>query len=110
MFKINFDEVNESDLNWIIAGIYFGFPECCIQQFLNFDPYSNFGHYFDGTGFVPCDRCKKQNHNFILKNINHYRFCSKTFPEGNLSLDGYNYIPEYNEFREFFIEHLEYNQ
>lgn len=61
---------------WIALGWYFGYPECCIQAFLNMEhlkgPYISDRQLY-GTGYVVCDTCHETKDtrellNFIAEN------------------------------------------
>lgn len=75
---------------YVAAGLFFGFPECCIDGFLN----DNYNHQtkvahpegpYRGTGFVPCIACanmieKRNNWNQFQKKINNNRKSHCVFP------------------------------
>jgi hypothetical protein len=50
---------------WVALGWYFGYPECCIQAFLNpehrqrYKMSNKFSRQLYGTGYVVCDRCNE---------------------------------------------------
>lgn len=77
---------NEDNRWYIIQGIYFGFPECCIIDFCkrscNEWQYTNEQQLVhDHTGFVPCKKCSnkilegKETLESLLKN----RICKIPF-------------------------------
>lgn len=78
------------------AGIYYGFPICCINSFIENEQFETFKKYpkhpFMGTGFVPCLDCAKEsenNHLSFYEKISKNRFCpsslfSKTDSDNNL--------------------------
>lgn len=70
---------------WISNGIYFGYPTCCIAEFIT---EVNSGAYkkrnrrkFNGTGYVPCKACNRQPKAVILMEIEQSRICKTPFPE-----------------------------
>ena len=65
---------------WYNTGVHFGFPECCIEAFLeedyDFPPTS-----FDGTGYRPCKLCSEKEPEELIKYINANRKHPKPFPD-----------------------------
>ena len=76
---------------WEAYGIYFGYPRCCVDNFLrnvmipfwyeNKNLYPS-GRLLDGTGFVPCPKCNKEHtEKSLVALINSKRYCEDPFPE-----------------------------
>ena len=70
---------------WEAYGIYFGYPRCCVDNFLrnvmipfwyeNKNLYPS-GRLLDGTGFVPCPKCNKEHtEKSLVDLINSKRYC-----------------------------------
>jgi hypothetical protein len=52
---------------WKKLGLFCGYPICCIENFIHkHKPYTDYmeGCIFDGTGFIPCPKCKKDVEGF----------------------------------------------
>lgn len=74
------------------VGIYYGYPECCIEFFMKnmFDKekrknaQKNF-KVSEGTGFIPCTNHTKQilKKKITLHDILHNRQCETLFPNGD---------------------------
>lgn len=68
---------------WVINGIYYGFPQCCINEFV-YNCLKNIQikkRKFHGTGYVPCSKCNKKSKKEILKHITAHRKCNTAFPK-----------------------------
>lgn len=76
---------------WEAYGIYFGYPRCCVDNFLrnvmipfwyeNKNLYPD-GRLLDGTGFIPCPECNKEHtEESLTALINSKRHCKDPFPE-----------------------------
>ena len=68
-------------------GVYFGFPDCCIETFIDRRQFEAKEFFADlpstGTGYMPCLCCAKEVHNDWGKfqdKINQNRICPKPFP------------------------------
>ena len=73
-------------------GLFYGYPECCIEAFLTFSHlYSGTeGRPFIGTGFIPCAKCSKEKtEEQLLAEIAKNRIYREAFPE-----DGDNFNDE----------------
>lgn len=49
--------------HWVINGLYFGYPKCCIIHFCTrktWDLSVKQRAVIDGNGFIPCERCSKK--------------------------------------------------
>ena len=66
---------------WRNTGRLFGFPECCIESFLN-DDLPEWSP-FDGTGYRPCKSCVNKNLRVVVEGINSRRTFPKPFPNSN---------------------------
>lgn len=70
---------------WVEWGIYFGFPQCCIDAFVTLS------HMVDpdlenrpliGTGFICCPVCAAtKTSDQLTAEINSQRVCTKPFPD-----------------------------
>jgi len=72
------------------TGIYFGYPQCCIDQFItNFEKRVRVGKAnkkaANGHGFIPCDAHALQiiNKQIKLEDLIHDRVCEMVFPNDN---------------------------
>jgi len=71
---------------WENTGRHFGFPDCCIQAFLDMCsgkrgdlPRTE----FDGTGYRPCDSCAKKDLSKLVSEINSRRLHPNPFPDSS---------------------------
>lgn len=67
------------------AGVWFGFPKCCIEAFEQLKHFSkDIANWpLMGTGFVPCEKCATtKTVEVLLKEIEANRFCPVSFPNG----------------------------
>lgn len=68
---------------WLIRGRYYGYPECCIQSFLNLDHLSDpEPRKLKGTGYVPCKACNKKSEKKLIETIQSMRRALVPFPKG----------------------------
>lgn len=74
-------------LRWKALGEYFGFPECCIKEFLETACQSTKDRYpegpWSGTGFLPCLQCSEKAlefKSFVRDYITPHRVCPTPFP------------------------------
>lgn len=73
-----------------IAGVYFGYPDCCIEAFHERMPALRRGEELpimplDGTGYVPCLLCAATyTDEELIARIEERRVCPTPFPEGEL--------------------------
>jgi len=72
-------------VNFVVKGLYFGYPECCIDEFVR-SFIDGFAvkckrRKFNGTGFVPCAACNKKSKKEILAYIKSHRQCKLPFPQ-----------------------------
>ena len=71
-----------------IQGIYFGYPQCCIDDFrknvLSGIKMSTVNLKDNGTGFIPCNAHKTQieNGEITLEHLISNRYCKQSFPDG----------------------------
>lgn len=72
---------------WRVWGKWYGFPQCCVDAFCNFDRFK--GPYgtsvgprkLDGTGYIPCDECNtKYTEEELAANIQKSRRCPYSSP------------------------------
>ena len=71
-------------------GVYFGYPECCIDFFMNKSTQLRKqetinGKASNGSGFIPCTKHAQQilNKEIRLVDILHNRECEAIFPKDN---------------------------
>ena len=71
-------------------GRYFGYPQCCIDQFItNFEKRVRIGaankNAANGHGFIPCNVHSLQiiNKQIKIEDLIHNRVCEKAFPNDN---------------------------
>lgn len=79
IYRLDFaDEVDK----WHLHGKYFGFPDCCIEEFCSpdFVPLLNEPFPLNGTGYVPCKECRKKSVKELVKVIAENRKCPVPFP------------------------------
>ena len=58
-----------SRIDHLIAGLYFGFPICCVNTFVRLCQdrlpaqymWEMYGNYRDGVNYVRCHNCNKHN-------------------------------------------------
>jgi len=79
--KLNFHGATQ----WASLGKYYGFPDCCIDEFVSFAvtgyPNRSKKRKFHGTGYVPCKHCDKHLSEQALADIiNLRRTCTDDFP------------------------------
>jgi len=70
-------------------GEFFGFPQCCIDDFLSRERAPNESRKFCGTGYIPCPKCNELSEEEIVTNINKRRKCKEPFPEGGHLSEGF---------------------
>lgn len=76
---------------WVSAGIWFGFPKCCISAFEQLAHISKNTDNWPliGTGFVPCEECATtKTEEQLLQEIAANRFCPVPFPNGDSGRNG----------------------
>ena len=75
----------QNDIKW---GIYYGYPQCCINYFIKSTaPHVRPRHDIHANGFTPCNECamkviKKQ---IKLRDIIHNRQCKYACPQDSMS-------------------------
>lgn len=70
---------------WTSAGVWFGFPKCCIEAFDQLKHLCKDTENWPliGTGFVPCEKCATtKTTEALLEEIEANRFCPTPFPNG----------------------------
>lgn len=73
------DDLKKID-KWIIFGIYYGYPYCCIEAFVRMSPDLNREtNPFKGTGFLCCSECEQYSIEDIVEYINNHRYFSVPF-------------------------------
>ena len=81
--------INDWKCNLILKGKYYGYPECCIAQFID-DLFGgrNISELREkagrGTGFIPCNDCAVQVlvDKVPLDSLIKNRMCNTEFPIG----------------------------
>lgn len=74
---------------WTSWGIYFGYPQCCIANFVVLDDIKNRSdeqkQVHKGTGFIPCHSCTKKivEGEVTLEGLIKNRICPTEFPNEN---------------------------
>jgi hypothetical protein len=69
-------------------GVYFGYPSCCIQWFVeNFGEPDEFielnkrqESVHGGNGFIPCPKCAEKVTKKTISTLIRNRICDKKFP------------------------------
>lgn len=100
--KKHIDEVRQVfllDPYFAATGLFFGFPECCIEGFITDYNEKTKVHYpeapFIGTGFVPCICCAESaTHNWpeFKAKIEKNRISTLPFPEDNNDAQRYRFF------------------
>lgn len=70
----------EVKLTWTDFGRYFGFPECCIEDFLSRDSAPKESRKLRGTGYTPCLKCNEKSEEELIDIINSNRQARTEFP------------------------------
>lgn len=80
--------LTEQQWYWYYWGKYLGYPNCCIDFFVQNagkDWWMNKiypkGFKFKGSGYIPCKSCNKLPEEQIIKRINYRRKASVPFPQ-----------------------------
>jgi hypothetical protein len=76
------------DMPFVKEGIYFGYPPCCILEFVMFiidykkgiKTDNRGARKFHGTGYVPCAECNNKTEEELLSHIEKHRKCELSFP------------------------------
>jgi hypothetical protein len=68
-------------------GAYYGYPECCVKDFIQRvvdyrqgKPLAFLERKLDGTGYIPCLICNEKSEEELLTVISSNRKCKKPFP------------------------------
>lgn len=70
--------------SWLIRGRYYGYPDCCIQAFLELEHLSDpEPRKLDGTGYVPCKDCNAKSEEDLKHMIQSKRKALMPFPNEN---------------------------
>lgn len=68
--------------DWISAGLYYGYPHCCIKAFPNIGGEGRKHPIMAlGAGYIPCDACGLKTTEAIIEDINSRRIHGVPFPE-----------------------------
>jgi hypothetical protein len=80
--------------NWYAAGLYFGYPDCCIADFCarvsggpeTWAPNDSQGLAGNGTGFVPCQACADlvNSGQKTLADLISHRMANHPFPHADI--------------------------
>lgn len=74
-------EVSEDKkLTWVHNGRLYGYPECCIKDFL-IVVLPRRDSVFSGTGFIPCEECCKRDPLELVEEIAKNRKVAGDFKE-----------------------------
>lgn len=77
-------------LNWLLRGIFYGYPSCCIKEFLETgigEFRAKAPHY--GTGFLCCKACDSKTPESLTSEISTQRFADSAFPDAHDDEDEY---------------------
>lgn len=74
-------------MSWASNGKYFGYPQCCIFEFVGLlhllDGPDSGPRKLSGTGFIPCKSCnEKKTEDQLRREIAANRMCPVPFPDG----------------------------
>tara|TARA_B100000700_G_scaffold264816_1_gene302798 strand:+ start:14442 stop:14795 length:354 start_codon:yes stop_codon:yes gene_type:complete len=84
---------------YYLQGIIYGYPKCCIKNFLNDVDKGGKVDYesvFLGTGYVPCEKCAMLEENTLNNIIHNNRLVNIKFP---------NQINLRKHFKQLFLQH-----
>lgn len=72
-----------------ILGVFLGFPECCINDFMGRNRLKIFKEKrkLFGTGFVPCEVCNSKTEDELLRVIDKNRISKFPFPSESVSME-----------------------
>jgi len=82
------DIYDMADIPTLNNGVLYGYPECCIQWFHGrtmLDIHDHQPTAFDGTGFIPCPKCRERDEAEVLNDIASRRVTPIPFPDGESS-------------------------
>lgn len=76
--------------SFIELGRYFGYPDCCIEAFLDrlytpgdvLEDSNKVNNKMHGTGYVPCPDCYEKSKEELISTIKANRICKEPFPKG----------------------------
>jgi hypothetical protein len=76
--------VNNVDISEIF-GRYYGFPDCCIKEFIERDWSVGLpDRQLDGTGYIPCKKCNERySAEGLISRIKLKRICPIPFPNND---------------------------
>ncbi len=66
--------------SWDIFGKYYGYPKCCIDEFVSKSRNINKRRKLCGTGYIPCHRCNKKTVRVLKSTIQKNRIALSVFP------------------------------
>lgn len=106
-------ELFEESPFWTSYGVFYGFPDCCIEGFVKDTNAATKKHYESlpshGSGYVPCICCapKVQENwsNFKEHVINKNRISSLAFPNDHNSKEGERFFYKFSSF--FYYDPIE---
>jgi hypothetical protein len=94
---------------WFLSGVYYGYPVCCIDEFIY---YAESGLYderedrkLNGTGYVPCKECNQKSERELLETISYNRLHWEKFPKSGPDED--SFVDHSRWVAEMFLESLE---
>jgi hypothetical protein len=70
-------------LQLITLGRFFGYPECCIKEFVETFGLPKLKRKLNGTGYIPCFNCNKKSESILIYNIQQKRSEPKGFPNNS---------------------------
>ena len=65
---------------WEIIGKQYGYPQCCIDEFLQLKHLGDGPRKLCGTGYIPCVECNKKTEQELIDVINANRTHPTPFP------------------------------
>ena len=78
--------VSEDETGFTDFGQYYGFPQCCIDDFGTRFRAPEEKRKLCGTGFIPCLKCNQKSEAELIEIINANRKCPIPFPNGELAV------------------------
>lgn len=80
-----FQLTNAHQLSWTLHGVFFGYPPCCIAEFVA--TFERTHRKLNGTGYVPCKQCNaRYTSQQLIERINLHRKCGTPFPNAQYRL------------------------
>ena len=107
------DILTEDNKHFIINGLYFGYPSCCIKSFIeglsllyssNRFTYSQ-SLFMDGSGFIPCHGCsvKMIKKDLIKKDLIKNRIHIEEYPNDFSYMNSEEWKKHYQIIKKMYI-------